>query len=147
MGAQMMHMNTQATSQTDPAFADGIAIVAGGSGGIGAQICLSLARAGANVLLTYHSRRAEAEKVVDEIRAMGREADAIRLDLGDAEAVKAAVGQARQRFGRLHSLVYAAGAAYAVHLRTAAGGVGADHQHRCLWLLQLRPSLPPIPEG
>lgn len=110
-GAQMMQLNTQAITQTDPAFADGIAIVAGGSGGIGAQICLSLARAGANVLLTYHSRQAEAERVVGEIRAMGREADAIRLDLGDAEAVMAAVGQARQRFGKLHSLVYAAGPA------------------------------------
>ncbi|MCY1539821.1 hypothetical protein D9M68_754260 [compost metagenome] len=41
---------------------------------------------------------------------MGRKADAIRLELVDAEAVTAAVGQARQRFGRLHLLVYAVGA-------------------------------------
>lgn len=60
----------QMKPQWVPAFTDGIAIVAGGSG-IGAQICLSLTRAGAQVLLTYHSRQVEAESVVAAIRAMG----------------------------------------------------------------------------
>jgi NAD(P)-dependent dehydrogenase (short-subunit alcohol dehydrogenase family) len=98
-------------SKADPAFSAGAALVAGGSGGIGAQICLELARAGSNVVLTYRSRRDEAEEVVAQIRALGREAEAVCVDLTDEAAVRACADQARERFGRLHSVVYAAGPA------------------------------------
>lgn len=111
-------MDSQQQSCRDPVFAQGIAIVAGGSGGIGTQICLSLARAGSDVLLTYHSHEAEAAALVAQIQAMGRIAHAVRLDLTDSEAVVAALAEARQRFGRLHSLVYAAGPA--VHMKFIA---------------------------
>jgi NAD(P)-dependent dehydrogenase (short-subunit alcohol dehydrogenase family) len=104
-------MSVEPVTHVDPSFAQGIAIVAGGSGGIGAQICLSLARAGADVLLTYHSKRAEADKVVAQIRGMGRVAEAVQLDLGDATAVATMATDAQQRFGRIHSVVYAAGPA------------------------------------
>src|SRR3546814_17057107 len=55
-------------------FEGGVAIVAGGSGGIGSVICEKLAGAGTHVALTYRSRPEAAEKVVDAIRANGREA-------------------------------------------------------------------------
>ena len=61
-----------------------IAIVTGGSRGLGRNVCVSLARRGVDSILTYHSNREEADKVVAEIEAMGRKAAALRLDVGDA---------------------------------------------------------------
>lgn len=95
----------------DRAFGEGAALVAGGSGGIGSEICLELARSGSNVVLTYRSSAEQAERVVEQIRAMGRQALALRVDLTDGEAVAGAVAQALASFGRLHSVVYAAGPA------------------------------------
>jgi NAD(P)-dependent dehydrogenase (short-subunit alcohol dehydrogenase family) len=93
----------------DPAFATGVAIVAGGSGGIGAKICLTLAEAGSSVLLTYRTQRESAEEVARKIRQMGREAQTVALDLTDALAVQAMVDEARKRYGAVQSMVYAAG--------------------------------------
>jgi NAD(P)-dependent dehydrogenase (short-subunit alcohol dehydrogenase family) len=59
-----------------------IALVTGGSRGLGKNMALSLAHNGIDVLLTYHSQQAEAEAVVAEIRALGRRAAALRLDAG-----------------------------------------------------------------
>jgi NAD(P)-dependent dehydrogenase (short-subunit alcohol dehydrogenase family) len=59
-----------------------IALVTGGSRGLGKNMALSLAHQGIDVLLTYHSQQAEAEAVVAEIRALGRRAAALRLDAG-----------------------------------------------------------------
>jgi NAD(P)-dependent dehydrogenase (short-subunit alcohol dehydrogenase family) len=94
---------------SDPAFIKGVAIVAGGSGGIGAKICLALARAGSSVVLTYRTQRETADEVAKAIRVMGREAQVVGLDLADAEAVQAMVDDARERFGGIHSMIYAAG--------------------------------------
>lgn len=91
------------------AFADGVAIVAGGSGGIGSVICVTLAAAGANVALTYRTRRESADAVVAQVEGSGREAMAMSVDHTDPEAMKAFVDAAAARFGRVHSVVYAAG--------------------------------------
>jgi NAD(P)-dependent dehydrogenase (short-subunit alcohol dehydrogenase family) len=93
----------------DPNFMDGVALVAGGSGGIGRAICLALARAGSDVLLTYRSSEKVAMEVVAEIQALGRRAEAVQLRLDDAGAVSDVANAAAARFGRLHSAVYAAG--------------------------------------
>ena len=61
-----------------------IALVTGGSRGLGKDMALSLAAKGIDVLLTYHSQQAEAEAVVNEIKAQGRQAAALRLDAGAA---------------------------------------------------------------
>lgn len=90
-------------------FASGAALVAGGSGGIGAEIVRDLARSGSNVALTYRSNRETAEAVAADVRAAGRSADIGSVDLQDAPAVKAFVDAAVERHGRLHSVVYAAG--------------------------------------
>jgi NAD(P)-dependent dehydrogenase (short-subunit alcohol dehydrogenase family) len=94
---------------TLPEFAEGVALVAGGSGGIGAAICSTLARAGANIALTYRSRAANAEAVAEAVRAEGREAVVGQVDLEDAAQVARFVDGVVERFGRLHSVVYAAG--------------------------------------
>lgn len=88
---------------------DGVAIVAGGSGGIGSVICASLAQAGSNVAFTYRSRKDAAELVGSAVEKAGRESLAMVVDHTDPDAVKAFVDAAAQRFGRVHSVVYAAG--------------------------------------
>ena len=59
-----------------------IALVTGGSRGLGRDMALSLADTGIDVILTFHSNREEAEKVVSEIESKGRRATALQLDTG-----------------------------------------------------------------
>ncbi len=61
-----------------------IVLVTGGSRGLGKNMALSLAAKGNDVLLTYHSKREEAEAVVAEIEQMGQKSAALQLDGGDA---------------------------------------------------------------
>lgn len=63
----------------DPAFKEGVALVAGGSGGIGREICKALAKAGSNVLLTYRSNEAAALEVAAQIRQLGQRAELFLL--------------------------------------------------------------------
>ncbi len=86
------------------------ALVTGGSRGIGHAVCLELARRGADVAFIYRSRDAEADAAAAQIRALGRQALALKADLADAPAVAAAVDRAAAEFGRLNVLVQAAGA-------------------------------------
>ena len=86
-----------------------VALVTGGSRGIGAATALRLAREGADVALTYVSAEARAKGVVAEIEATGRRALAIRADSADASEVAGAVERAAQEFGRLDILVNNAG--------------------------------------
>ena len=60
-----------------------IALVTGASRGLGRNTALHIARRGGDVIVTYQRREGEAQAVVDEIRAMGRQALALRLDVGD----------------------------------------------------------------
>ena len=66
-----------------------IALVTGGSRGIGRTIALTLAKDGFDIFFTYRSRPEAAEETVKEIRAAGREAKAICVDSSDAEQVAA----------------------------------------------------------
>ena len=59
-----------------------IALITGGSRGLGRNAALALAAQGTDVILTYRSKRDEAEAVVAEIRALGRRAAALELDTG-----------------------------------------------------------------
>ena len=85
------------------------AFVTGGSRGIDAAIAKRLARDGASVALTYVHGEARARAVVDEIEVTGGRALAIKADGRDAEAIKTAVDQAVEAFGRLDILVNSAG--------------------------------------
>lgn len=88
---------------------DKIAIVTGGSRGIGAAIAQRLAADGATVAITYHASPAKADEVVSAITANGGQAFAIAADAGNPEAVRAAVTQVAARFGRVDILVNNAG--------------------------------------
>ena len=61
-----------------------IAVITGGSRGLGRNAAIHLARQGTDVILTYRGRRAEAERAVAEIEGLGRRAAALQLDVGDS---------------------------------------------------------------
>jgi 3-oxoacyl-[acyl-carrier protein] reductase len=88
-----------------------IALVTGGSRGIGAAIAKRLAEDGANVAITYTKGADQAASVVKEIERAGRKAIAIQADAADAAAVKAAVEKTVATFGQLDVLVNNAGTA------------------------------------
>lgn len=66
-----------------------IALVTGGSRGLGKSMALNLARKGIDVLLTYHRQHEEAEAVVAEIKSQGRKAAALQLDAGSVASFEA----------------------------------------------------------
>ncbi|MGR3425147.1 MAG: SDR family NAD(P)-dependent oxidoreductase [Sagittula sp.] len=92
-----------------PEFSAGAALVIGGSGGIGRAICHALAAEGSDVALSYRSDAGAGDAVAQAIRDSGREAMAGAVDLLDPGSVHAFVDAAVEKFGSLHSVVYAAG--------------------------------------
>ncbi|MET8573978.1 3-oxoacyl-ACP reductase family protein [Streptomyces sp. NPDC005012] len=86
-----------------------VALVTGGSRGIGAAVALRLAEEGADVVLTYENGADRAAEVVERIEAAGRRALAVRADSAAPEALVAAVDEAAAAFGRLDVLVNNAG--------------------------------------
>ena len=70
-----------------------IALVTGGSRGLGRNTAIALARLGTDVVLTYHSNKAQADSAVAEIQKLGRKAVALQLDTGDTSAFDAFVGE------------------------------------------------------
>src|ERR1700677_2957873 len=88
-----------------------IALITGGSRGIGAAIAKRLAADGADVAITYTKGSDAAASVVKEIEHAGGKAIAVQADAADPKAVKAAVEKTVATFGRLDVLVNNAGTA------------------------------------
>ncbi|MGL6072868.1 MAG: 3-oxoacyl-[acyl-carrier-protein] reductase [Fimbriiglobus sp.] len=88
---------------------DQVALVTGGSRGIGKAIVLQLAKAGAKVAFVYRSKQAEAEALVAEVAAMGGTAKAWQGDVADPETAKKVVDGVIADWGRLDILVNNAG--------------------------------------
>ena len=88
---------------------DKIALITGGSSGIGAAIARLFAREGAQVIVTYRSNDREARELVEELFSAGLSAAALQGDLGREEDVKRLFEEIRDRYGKLDILVNNAG--------------------------------------
>ncbi|WP_345649960.1 SDR family oxidoreductase [Streptomyces siamensis] len=96
-------MTSQET--TDLAMNGKVALVTGGSRGIGAATAVRLAREGADVALTYVRGKEEAADVVRAVEALGRRGIALRADSADPAEAAGAVGRAAEALGGLDVLV------------------------------------------
>ncbi|GLX92967.1 3-oxoacyl-ACP reductase FabG [Herbidospora sp. NBRC 101105] len=91
-------------------FAEGsVALVTGGSRGIGRAVALDLAAEGAHVIVNYARSEADAKEVVTLIEERGGTATAVRADVTDEDAVRAMFREVRAVQGRLDILVTSAG--------------------------------------
>lgn len=86
-----------------------IAVVTGGSRGIGAAIAKELGREGATVAINYIDSHNRAKEVVEEIKAMGSTAIALQADISKAEPTKVFIDEVLEKFGRVDILVNNAG--------------------------------------
>ena len=86
-----------------------VAVITGGSRGIGAAIAVKLASLGADLALIYAGNGAKAEAVAESCRALGVRAETYLCDVADGEAVKAAVGKIKAELGGVQLLVNNAG--------------------------------------
>lgn len=87
----------------------GVALIAGGSGGIGAGISRAFARAGAPVHFSYHANEQKAAALVREIEASGGRASCEPADLSVPDQVERLFAGAVERYGRIGQVIYAAG--------------------------------------
>jgi len=88
-----------------------VALVTGGSRGIGAATSVALARAGCDVAVNFRNRSAEAEKVCAEICALGRRALVLQADVSQPDAVKQMVAEITNKLGTVSIVVNNAGIA------------------------------------
>jgi 3-oxoacyl-[acyl-carrier protein] reductase len=94
---------------TSPDLEPGVAVVTGGTGGIGAAICNTLAGKGLNIAFTYRRRDEEAKRLTEALSATGVLARADAVSLTDPDATAAYVESVRAEFGGIHTLVHASG--------------------------------------
>src|SRR5689334_7741548 len=76
-----------------------IALITGGSRGLGRDMALQMAHKGMDVVLTYHSKKAEAEEVVAAIKELGRKAYALQLDVSQSTGFAAFSAQLKSVLG------------------------------------------------
>ncbi len=96
-----------------------VALVTGGSRGIGRAVCVELARRGAAVAVNYAGNSRAAEETVQLCRALGVEAEVFQADVADSAACDTLIAAVRDRFGRLDILVNNAGVSRDSLLMTA----------------------------
>jgi len=105
-----------------------IALVTGGSRGLGRAIALKLAKAGCDVVILYHNSHEEAEVVCGLVRSFGRKAQAIQADVSDPESVAEAFEILRQQFVHVDFVISNA----AIGVLKPALELTLKHWRRCL---------------
>jgi 3-oxoacyl-[acyl-carrier protein] reductase len=86
-----------------------VAVVTGGSRGIGRAICRELAGDGYRVVINYHSNKAAAEETLELVRVRGSEGEINGFDVADGEKTRDAVDRIIDRYGHIHVLINNAG--------------------------------------
>lgn len=86
-----------------------VALITGGSRGIGKACAKELAKAGFDIAVIYAGNEAAANETVSELKAMNVEAEAYKCDVSDAESVNECVAKVMEKFGRIDVLVNNAG--------------------------------------
>jgi len=86
-----------------------VALVTGGTRGIGRAIVLAVCGEGADCAFTYSKNRATAESLAEEVRQIGRKALSFQLDVRDFDGAKTLIEEIKKEFGRLDILVNNAG--------------------------------------
>ena len=86
-----------------------VAVVTGGSKGIGAAISIAFAREGSDVVVGYNSSENEALRVVDEVRSLGRRSIAVKVDVSCRDQVNRMVTTGLNSFGKINVLANVAG--------------------------------------
>jgi 3-oxoacyl-[acyl-carrier protein] reductase len=90
-------------------FLNKVAVVTGGTRGIGRSIVLALCREGADCAFTYMKNVAAAESLAKEVHSIGRRATPFQLDVRDFEGTKTFIEEVKKEFGRIDMLVNNAG--------------------------------------
>jgi glucose 1-dehydrogenase len=93
------------TSDIRPLLHSQIAIVTGGSSGIGAGVARALGAAGATVVVNYHSEEGPANQVVADIKASGSDAIAVQADVSKEADVQRLFQTAIEKYGTVHILI------------------------------------------
>ncbi len=104
-----MSVKAKEKGRIDMALKDKVAIVTGGSLGIGAAIALELARNGAWVALNYRRHDTEAKKVVEEMEKMGSKGLALKVDVASFQDAQKMIDEVMEMWGRVDILVNNAG--------------------------------------
>ncbi len=88
---------------------DKVAIVTGGTRGIGRSIVIALAKEGADSVFTYTRNQELADSLADEVKKMGRLALPVQIDVRDFDGARLLIERVKERFGRLDMLINNAG--------------------------------------
>ena len=94
------------------------ALITGGAHRLGRAFALGLARDGADVIVNYHASADDAERTVEEIRALGRRAEAVQADVSKEADARRLLDACRSAFGRLDVLVNSASLFHAAPLES-----------------------------
>ena len=86
-----------------------VALVTGGSRGIGKACAIELAKAGCDVVITYAGNSAAAEKTVEELTALGSNSDSYKFDVSNQAEVDEAIAKIIEKYGRIDVLLNNAG--------------------------------------
>lgn len=92
-----------------PDFPEGVALVVGGSGGIGSAIARGFAAADVTLAVTYRHNKEAADALAEEIRDGGGTCSVHQVDLADLKSVKGCIDELADEHGQIHTIAHAAG--------------------------------------
>src|SRR5574344_1913977 len=105
-----------------------LALVTGGSRGIGKACAIELAKAGCDVVITYAGNVEAADKTVEELKALGVNAEAYKFDVSKKEEVDEAIAKIIEKYEKIDVLLNNAGITRGYHHNTDNRDLNENHQ-------------------